>query len=65
MEGISPKKNKAVNISSALYDIKPVTAAGDLDIEKINRISAVLDLKDSGENLIQVKEIKIQDSRFR
>jgi len=58
MEGFNPKKNKAVNISSALHDIKPVNAAGDLDVERIRKIGAVLDLKEGNKN-IEKKQINI------
>ncbi len=45
MEGFNPKKNKAINISLVLHDIRPVTIAGDLDVERIERIAAILDLR--------------------
>ena len=48
MEG-NKKQIQFKRVFSVLYDIRPVTAAGDLDVERIKKISAVLNLRDTNE----------------
>jgi hypothetical protein len=63
MEGTSRKYRQSRRVLPVLFDIKPVTATGDLDIEKIRQIKAVLDLrkdKTEQENQPREKALKIE-----
>jgi hypothetical protein len=47
MEGtIFQKSNQSKRILSALFDVRPVTNQGVLDIEKIKQVKAILDLRE-------------------
>ncbi len=59
------------NVLSALYDVRPVNRSGHLDVEKIRRIKAVLDLKNEydfidyqpSKNILRVQPKKSPDKR--
>jgi hypothetical protein len=46
MEKICQELNKQSRVLKAMFDVRPVTKRGDLDMEKIARVAAVLDLRD-------------------
>lgn len=48
MEKFSLDRNKRKRIISALFDVRPVTERGDLDLDKIRQVKKVIDLKDFG-----------------
>ena len=47
------------NISLALFDVKPVTKRGDLDLEKIRQVSKIIDLR-GNQTKNEIKERKIE-----
>lgn len=56
--GGNKKQIQFKRVFSALYDIKPVTATGGLDVEKIKKISAVLNLKEENKS-VEKKQINV------
>jgi len=55
MEGTS-KNKKTKRILSALFDVRPVTDAGNLDVEKIKQVKSVIDLRDIKKDFYKNKE---------
>jgi len=55
MEGTS-KNKKTRHILSALFDVRPVTATGNLDLEKIKQVKSIIDLKGIKKDFYKDKE---------
>ncbi|MFH1551275.1 MAG: DUF4012 domain-containing protein [bacterium] len=63
MGGELKQNNKSGQVISALFDVRPVTKTGDLDIEKVNKIEQVLNLKNikiRSYNRPVEKELKVE-----
>jgi len=45
MGGYLKQKNRSKAVLSALFDVRPVTSQGDLDIEKIRMVEGIVDLR--------------------
>ncbi len=57
---------RKINISSALFDVRPVTERGNLDVERIKQVKGLVDLREAeteGETERKEKAIKIKPAR--
>jgi hypothetical protein len=48
MEKFSLDKDRRKRILAALFDVRPVTERGDLDLDRIRQVKKIIDLKDFG-----------------
>jgi len=67
MGGYLKQKNRSKAVLSALFDVRPVTSQGDLDIEKVRMVEGIIDLR--GKVIKQArkqrqKALEIEDKHY-